>query len=203
MLNESVLIPRPETEELVQLVIGSEIGQENLRIIDIGTGSGCIAIALAKNLPGARVWGLDRSAAALQVAGKNLFVNEVMVEFMEMDILTPDEYDIPGTFDVVVSNPPYVTESDKSLMRENVLKHEPHEALFVSDDDPLLYYRAILYFSGEKLAEGGRIYLEINERFGSHVINLLQDSGFKGVKLSKDMFGRDRFVSAIKRSVPA
>ncbi len=198
MVNESVLIPRPETEEMVELIIEREKKEHGLRVIDIGTGSGCIAIALSKNLKNAEVFGIDISEKALSVAGKNAFVNEVMVHFRLMNILQPEEDILPGTFDVLVSNPPYVTESDKTSVGENVLRHEPHEALFVSDAQPLLFYRAILYFAGEKLKNGGRIYLEINERFGREVAGLVTQSGFADATVLTDMHGKDRFVTARK-----
>ncbi|MEJ2595689.1 MAG: peptide chain release factor N(5)-glutamine methyltransferase [bacterium] len=198
MVNESVLIPRPETEEMVQLIIEREKQAPGLRVIDIGTGSGCIAIALSRHLENAEVFGIDISDKALSLAGKNAFINEVMVHFRSMNILQPEEDLLPGTFDVLVSNPPYVTESDKTFVGKNVLRHEPHEALFVSDEEPLLFYRAILYFAGEKLHSGGSIYLEINEHFGREVAELLIQSGFADVVVHKDIHGKDRFVLARK-----
>lgn len=200
MVDESVLIPRPETEEMVQHIIKQEKSDEKLKILDIGTGSGCIAISLAKNLDNAEVTGIDISENALKVASKNIFVNEVMVHFKEFNILDPDAGEDIGEFDVIVSNPPYVTEADKSQMKENVLKYEPHEALFVTDNDPLLFYMAILYFAGELLIPGGRIYLEINEKFGQEVLQTLKKNGYQLVKIHQDIHGKDRFVSGIKDS---
>ena len=200
MVDESVLIPRPETEELVQHIIKQEKSNEGLRILDIGTGSGCIAIALAKNLTEAEVIGIDISDEALQVASKNIFVNEVMVHFQEFNILDPENGEDIGEVDVIVSNPPYVTQADKALMKENVLKYEPHEALFVTDKNPLLFYHAIFYFAGEKLVAGGRIYLEINEKFGQDVFQLLTKNGYQLVKIHQDIFTKDRFVSGVKPS---
>ncbi len=199
MVDESVLIPRPETEELIQLIINREKENEGLRILDIGTGSGCIAISLAKNLNHADVTGIDISANVLKIASKNIFVNEVMVHFTEFDILDPHDGDDLGQFDVIVSNPPYVTQADKALMHENVLKYEPHEALFVPADDPLLFYNAILYYAGEHLVNGGRIYFEINEGFGKEVSGLLENSNYHTVELIKDIHGKERFVSGRKR----
>lgn len=200
MVDESVLIPRPETEELVQYIIEREKLNDGLRILDIGTGSGCIAIALAKNLNNSQVTGTDISPEALKSASKNIFVNEVMVHFEEFNILDPDNGKDPGEFDVIVSNPPYVTEDDKKLMKENVLKYEPHEALFVPGKDPLLFYKAILYFAGEHLITDGRIYLEINEKYGEQVQSLLEKNGYGGVAIHEDIFGKDRFVSGVKVS---
>lgn len=198
MVDESVLIPRQETEEMVQFIIDNEKGRRGLKILDIGTGSGCIAIALAKNLADSIVTGIDVSAEALKTASRNIFVNEVMVSFKEFNILNPDSgYDL-GQFDIIVSNPPYVTEEDKKLMQENVLKHEPHKALFVEDGNPLLFYKAILYFAGEHLFRGGRIYFEINEKYGKEVAGLLSISSYASVLLSKDIHGKDRFVSGRK-----
>ena len=198
MVNESVLIPRPETEELVSLIINKEKKEKGLRMLDIGTGSGCIAIALAKNLAGSEVTGIDVSADALKIASKNIFINELMVHFTEFDILDPHGGNDLGQFDVIVSNPPYVTQSDKERMHENVLKYEPHEALFVPADDPLLFYNAIIYYAGEHLINGGRIYFEINEGFGTEVSALLESSNYQSVELMKDIHGKERFVSGRK-----
>lgn len=198
MVDESVLIPRPETEEMVQYILDKEKNNKGLRVLDIGTGSGCIAIAMAKNLKDSEVMGADSSTAALKTASKNIFVNEVMVHFEEFDILDPDTYNDKGTFDVIVSNPPYVTKDDKKQMKENVLKHEPQEALFVEGSDPLLFYKAILYFAGEHLKPNGRIYFEINEKYGEPVQSLLKKNGFAAVELHQDIFGKDRFVSGKK-----
>jgi release factor glutamine methyltransferase len=144
------------------------------------------------------VTAIDISAESLKIASKNLFVNEVMVHFHEMNILDPESYDQLGNFDVIVSNPPYVTESEKELMAANVLKYEPHHALFVADSDPLLFYNAILYFADEKLVQGGRVYFEINEKYGTEVKSLLEKSGFDQVVIHKDIHGKNRFVTAVK-----
>jgi release factor glutamine methyltransferase len=202
-VDESVLIPRPETEELVQRIIELEKDKEGLKILDIGTGSGCIAISLAKNLSNAKVTGIDVSAEALKTANKNAFVNEVTVDFREFNILDPGSAEDPDQFDLIVSNPPYVTQDDKKLMKENVLKHEPHLALFVPENDPLLFYKAILYFSDEGIKPGGRIYFEINELLGEEVLELLVRSGFENNALHKDVFGKNRFVSGVKRNFSA
>jgi len=198
MVDESVLIPRPETEEFVQLVIDKEKDKENLQVLDIGTGSGCIAISLAKNLKNAKVTGIDVSEEALKTASKNIFVNEVMVNFERFNILNPDDGDDLGQFDIIVSNPPYVTKEDKRLMQKNVLKHEPHAALFVEGEDPLLFYKAILYFADEHLHADGRIYFEINEKYGKEVATLLENGNYQSVELIKDIHGKDRFISGVK-----
>ena len=197
MVNESVLIPRPETEEMVSLIIDRD-KEEGLHVLDIGTGSGCIAIALAKNLKNPEVWGADISAGALSTASKNAFFNEVMIHLSEFDILKPTEPKALGEFDIIVSNPPYVTGSDKVLMKENVIRFEPHEALFVPGDDALLFYRAILYFAGEHLVKNGRIYFEVNELYGEKVTGLLSSQGYTSVELFKDINGKNRFVSGVK-----
>jgi release factor glutamine methyltransferase len=196
MVNESVLIPRPETEELVDLILKKETSS-NLRILDIGTGSGCIAIALKKNLKNASVFGVDISKAALNLASKNAFINEVLLHFLDFNILDPKPVPDFNSLDIIVSNPPYVTRAEKSEMKENVLRYEPHEALFV-EDDPLLFYKAIHYFASDHLKTGGRIYLEINEKFGKEVALLFMRPHFKQCKIVKDIHGKDRFVFAVK-----
>ena len=197
-VNESVLIPRPETEEMVTMIINRE-KDENLRVLDIGTGSGCIAIALAKNLKKPEIWGTDISENALDTAAKNAEENDVKIHLMLLNILKPVEGQFTGKFDVIVSNPPYVTEADKKLMQENVIRYEPHEALFVPGDDPLLFYRAILYFTGDYLKTGGRIYLEVNEQYGREVSGLLLSQDFSNVQLFQDIHGKNRFVAGIKK----
>jgi len=197
MVNESVLIPRPETEELAELIIKKE-KQSGLRILDIGTGSGCIAIALMKNMDEASVFGVDISQDALNTASKNAFINEVLLNFVQLNILDPKPFPDFQELDLIVSNPPYVTLDEKAEMKENVLRYEPHEALFVDNDDPLLFYKAILYFATDHLAKGGRIYFEINEKYGQQVVDLFERSSFEQVTLHKDIHGKDRFVSSIK-----
>jgi release factor glutamine methyltransferase len=200
LVDESVLIPRPETEELVQLVIEKEKTEKGLQVLDVGTGSGCIAIALAKNLADSKVTAVDVSEEALKTASKNIFVNEVMVHFEQFDILDPESNPELGSFDIIVSNPPYVTMEDKQLMKEHVLKHEPHLALFVEGSDPLLFYKAILYFAHEHHSAGGRIYFEINEKYGEGVSNLMKKHGYSAVEIHADVFDKPRFVSGIKQS---
>ncbi len=195
-VNEDVLIPRPETEELVDWILKDDLTAGNLEILDIGTGSGCIAVTLARQLKDSTVTALDNSAGALRMAAKNASEHDVTVNFLLKDILDPNDRQSLEVFDVIVSNPPYVREQEKALMKPNVLDHEPAMALFVPDDDPLIYYRAILALSDGHLKSGGRIYLEINENFGAGTASLFTESGFGKVDLKKDIHGRDRFIRA-------
>jgi len=197
VVNESVLIPRPETEELVSLIIDRE-KEEHLRVLDIGTGSGCIAIALAKNLESPEVWGIDISEKALETAAVNASENRVDIHLKLLNILEPEGECFTGKFDVIVSNPPYVTEEDKKLMQENVIRFEPHKALFVPGDNPLLFYRAILYYAGDYLNATGRIYFEVNEQYGKAVAGLLSKHGYLSVELFKDINGKERMVTGVK-----
>lgn len=197
IVNDTVLIPRPETEELVELILKQET-ETGLRIIDIGTGSGCIAIALKKNLPEASVFGVDISKEALNLASKNAFVNEVLLHFLQFDILNPKPVPDFENLDIIVSNPPYVTNEEKAAMKENVLRYEPHEALFVENDDPLLFYKAIHYFALDHLNSGGRIYLEINEKYGKGVLDLFKSPHFEKCRVHKDIHGKQRFISATR-----
>ncbi|MDR1676272.1 MAG: peptide chain release factor N(5)-glutamine methyltransferase [Tannerella sp.] len=193
-VNPSVLIPRPETEEWVEYLLGTETGA-GLRVLDIGTGSGCVAITLAKRLTGAAVMALDISAEALATARRNAQQNRVSVSFRQADILTEPASSFP-TFDLIVSNPPYVKDSEKAAMARNVLDYELHRALFVPDGDPLLFHRRIAGLAREKLAENGVLYLEINATCGELTAGMLREKGFHPVKLMQDMSGKDRFVIA-------
>jgi release factor glutamine methyltransferase len=197
LVNPSVLIPRPETEELTDRII-KECTGKRIRILDVGTGSGCIAVALSKYLPEAEVVAVDISKEALQTAGANNRANHTDVSFIQTDILAAEQAreDIRGTFDVIVSNPPYVTESEKKRMEKNVLLYEPAQALYVPDDDPLLFYRTIARFGCDKLNEGGSLYLEINAQCGDETVRLLQREGYKKVELIQDIFGKDRIIKA-------
>lgn len=195
-LNADTLIPRPETEELVHLII-SENKVPAPSIIDIGTGSGCIAICLAANIPHAHVTAVDISASALEMARINAADNGVDVHFIEQDFLSPQQ-NIPGKFDIIVSNPPYVLESEKEEMRENVLAHEPHLALFVNDQDALVYYEALLVFARRSLNANGFVYAEINEKKGAEMEALARQYGFANISIIKDMFHKDRIFKAQK-----
>ena len=199
-VNPSVLIPRPETEELVEWVLTSvdRSSLTNSNILDIGTGSGCIAISLKKNLPNASVFAIDISTGALETAKQNAKLNEVKVEFIHADILNP-KLDIEHTkFNIIVSNPPYVTLYDKTQMHTNVTDFEPPSALFVPEDDPLIFYKAIADFSLHNLTASGLLFLEINESLGNETVELLQEKGFRDIELRKDMSGRDRMVKSTR-----
>ena len=191
-----VLIPRPETEELVRWIVSDvpEIS-ESLDILDIGTGSGCIAISLAKRFKNANVHGLDISEDALGVARENAHANDVKVYFFQADMTN---FNIKQKFDMVVSNPPYVRYLEKNKMNKNVLDYEPETALFVSDDDPLFFYRSIAEFTTKNLKPNGMLYLEINQYLGLETCRLLKKYDFEKIELRKDMFGNDRMIKAIK-----
>lgn len=196
-VNPSVLIPRPETEELVELIVQDHAGHPGLRLLDIGTGSGCIAIALAKQLDRADVSAVDISTEALAVARRNAEKNNVTVAFREMDILAATNAAPFGhTFDCIVSNPPYVMDSEKTAMKENVLKHEPHLALFVPDEDPLLFYRAIARLGQAWLEKGGHLYFEINAQCGPQTVEMLQQEGYRNIELKRDLSGNNRITKA-------
>ena len=197
-VDENVLIPRPETEELVYWILNEVqqgTRQEGLKILDIGTGSGCIAISLAKNLPNAKVYALDISKKALQIAQQNAVDNEVDIVFLEADILSMEGY--KDKFDVIVSNPPYVRELEKKEMKNNVLEHEPGLALFVSDGDPLIFYKKITSFALGHLRKSGILFFEINQYLGEEMKQLLEAGNFSEIELRKDMFGNDRMLKAV------
>lgn len=204
-VSPGVLIPRPETEELAGMIIAENRQQElqEFSILDIGTGSGCIAIALKKNFAFARVDALDVSPAALGIAAENAGLNRAEVNFIELDILDPVTANTLPGYQLIVSNPPYVTDSEKPEMRENVSGFEPHEALFVPDRDPLLFYRAIGGFAFKHLVKPGTLYLEINERFGPDVKKMMLGFGFDRVEVIRDLSGRDRFVRAEAKYIMA
>jgi release factor glutamine methyltransferase len=207
-VNEDVLIPRPETEELVDLIIRydterSRSAHENikLKILDIGTGSGCIAISLAKNLPNSRVYALDVSKTALNVAKTNAEQNEVEITFVEADILDSESWNLDFKeleFDIIVSNPPYVRQLEKVEIQSNVLDYEPHLALFVEDNNPLQFYKAITNFAVNNLKAEGELYFEINQYLGDETKQLLIDANFKNIELLKDLNNNFRMLKGIK-----
>ncbi len=200
-VDENVIIPRPETEELVRWILKEvqgtryEIRSSKFKILDIGTGSGCIAISLAKNLPDTEVFALDISQKALKIAKKNALDNDVSIEFMERDILHLDALDTE--FDIIVSNPPYVREQEKRMMHKNVTDHEPGLALFVSDENSLKFYDAIARFAQKNLIENGSLYLEINQYLAKETEQLLRNHNFSEIELRKDMFGNDRMMKGV------
>lgn len=188
----SVLIPRPETEELVEWITAS--GKDVPRILDIGTGSGCIAISLAKLLPGSNVEAWDISQEALDVAQHNAQLNNVKVSFKKVNVLQP--YVIHTPFDIIVSNPPYIQELEKKTMDENVLNYEPHTALFVEGNNALIFYDRIAELALNHLSEDGVLYFEISHSKGEKVVNLLKEKGFKDIELQKDISGNNRMIRA-------
>lgn len=213
-VNENVLIPRPETAEMIYKIVNespslqvskspsqsqsqsqSSTAKSQKLILDIGTGSGCIAISLAKMLPKTQVYALDISEKALVVAKENAKINDANITFIQDDILTMTKTMTQTKFDIIISNPPYVRELEKADMRDNVLKWEPHNALFVSDDNPLIFYRKILEFAKSHLKENGEIWFEINEFLGKEMIDLCHELGFSNVKIHKDFRGKERIMT--------
>jgi len=200
-VNPSVLIPRPETEELVDCIVkdyGHSLADVAFKVLDIGTGSGCIAVALKKSMPGWVVSACDFSAEALLVALRNAEMAGTGIDFFKTDILHWKEWPDAGSYNLIVSNPPYVCEHEKEQMQPNVLEHEPPTALYVPDEDPLVFYRAIAEFASSRLVKNGKLYLEINENYGQEIIHLLGSSGFADAELRKDFKGKDRFAIACK-----
>jgi release factor glutamine methyltransferase len=199
-VNPSVLIPRPETEELVEWAILS-VGSSQLavgNILDIGTGSGCIAISLKKNLADAQVSAIDISTEALKTAKENAELNNVNINFIQADILNL-KFEIENSnFEIIISNPPYVTFEDKKQMHINVTDFEPHKALFVPEDDPLVFYKAIANFAADHLEKGGLLFFEINESYGEQIVDVLAHKLFKNIELMKDMSDRFRMIKAVK-----
>lgn len=192
-VNEHVLIPRPETGELIEWII-QEHKNVGTKILDIGTGSGCIAVSLAKYLEGAEVVSWDISEEALQVAARNSLRNGVLVTFEQRDVLHASPSG--EQFDVIVSNPPYITEKEKAGMEANVLDWEPGLALFVPDDKPLLFYRKIAELGMDMLVPGGKLYFEINRAYGRQTMDMLTALGYKNIELRKDLFQNDRMIKA-------
>lgn len=214
-VNENVLIPRPETEELVEWIIQSTkvevgstkleagsgklgVGSPKVKILDIGTGSGCIAVSLAKNIPNAQVFAIDVSEKALATAQKNANSNEVNVAFIERNILEVVTLSavegLEQSFDIIVSNPPYVRELEKQEIKKNVLDNEPHLALFVEDNDALVFYRKIAELAQKNLSPNGQLFFEINQYLGKEMVELLEKMNFKNIELRKDIYGNDRMM---------
>jgi release factor glutamine methyltransferase len=195
-VNENVLIPRPETEELVEWIISSAVNMpnfKNIKILDIGTGSGCIAISLAKNIPNAEVFAIDISDKALATAKENADLNKVNVAFTQRNIL--ETKDLEQQFDIIVSNPPYVRNLEKAEIKPNVLANEPHLALFVEDNDALIFYRKIAELATKNLSPEGKLFFEINQYLGKETVELLEKMHFKNSELRKDIYGNDRMIA--------
>ncbi|WP_264553729.1 peptide chain release factor N(5)-glutamine methyltransferase [Flavobacterium sp. N2038] len=194
-VNENVLIPRPETEELVDWIINENKGidkSKEIKILDIGTGSGCIAISLAKNLPNAKVYAIDVSKKALETAKLNAVNNKVEVTFMLKDVLQLEV--LKSDYDIIVSNPPYVRNLEKVEIKKNVLDYEPHLALFVEDNNALIFYKKIAELAQKNLLENGQLYFEINQYLGQETKNMLEEMNFKNTELRKDIYDNDRMI---------
>lgn len=196
LVNRSVLIPRPETAEMVDMIINKYDKTDDLSVLDIGTGSGAIAIALSRFLPFSKVTAIDNSPSALEVARDNAKNLKAKVDFKEQDIFVYNP--APDSFDIIVSNPPYIKESEKSGMASNVLDYEPHTALFVSDGEPLIYYSRIATVAGEALKPGGELWLEINPEHADDMQRMLAAEGFEDVRIIVDIHRRKRFAAAVK-----
>ena len=204
-VDRNVLIPRPETEELVEWIveeyrmqnIEDRIQNTEFRILDVGTGSGCIAIALKNKLPMAGVWACDISDEALNIARINADALHATIDFVSLNFLDPDQRKQLPNVDVIVSNPPYVPQNEKTEMKKNVVEYEPSTAFFVPDDDPLVFYKAIVEFGQEKLNKGGSIYAEMHEDLGELVKNLFRSKGFDSIELKKDLQGKDRMIKVV------
>jgi release factor glutamine methyltransferase len=197
-VDENVLIPRPETEELVEWIIADLLTTHYspFTMLDIGTGSGCIPIALKKKLPFVEVYALDISESALNIAKQNALIQETEINFHLLNILDKNLWKQLSNFDIIVSNPPYVKKTEASSMNKNVLQYEPHLALFVDDEDPLKFYRAIAEFGMNHLNKNGKLFFEINETLGKEVTELLQQLGYSNIELRTDLQGKDRMVKA-------
>ena len=196
MVNENVLIPRPETEELVDWIVklNTKLSKnKNLKILDIGTGSGCIAISLAKNITNSEVFAVDVSEKALVIAEKNAILNQVQVTLLPKNIL--ETTTLNQKFDIIVSNPPYVRNLEKTEIKPNVLDNEPHLALFVSDNDPLIFYKKIAELATANLNPNGQLFFEINQYLGKETHDLLKSIGLKNIELRKDIYGNDRMIA--------
>ncbi|MEN9980524.1 MAG: hypothetical protein RL542_311, partial [Bacteroidota bacterium] len=198
-VNPNVLIPRPETEELVDWIVQKsriKNQESKIKILDIGTGSGCIAISLAKNLPNAEVFALDVSEQALATAQRNAESNQVAIQFIHQSILETE--DLGHQFDIIISNPPYVRDLEKQEIKKNVLDNEPHLALFVADNDALLFYRKIAQLSQKNLSPTGQLYFEINQYLGQEMVALLKEMNFQNTELRKDVYGNDRMTKSTR-----
>ena len=200
LVDKNTLIPRTETEELVAWVLDEiKVLTNNkiteLSILDIGTGTGCIPISLAKNLTSLNISAIDISPEALLIAKQNAILNKVTIEFIELDILNTES--LPQEYDVIISNPPYVRELEKEEIKNNVLENEPHLALFVADENPLIFYNKIADLAKQQLSKNGMLFFEINQYLGKETVNMLVKKGFKNIQLKKDLFGNDRMIKCV------
>lgn len=200
LVNKNTLIPRTETEELVAWVLDEIKVLANNKItepsiLDIGTGTGCIPISLAKNLTSLNISAIDISTEALLIAKQNAILNKVTIEFIELDILNTES--LPQEYDVIISNPPYVRELEKEEIKNNVLENEPHLALFVEDENPLIFYNKIADLAKQQLSKNGMLFFEINQYLGKETVNMLVKKGFKNIQLKKDLFGNDRMIKCV------
>lgn len=191
-VNQNTLIPRPETEELVEWILSKINKNSEISILDIGTGTGCIPISLKKHLPLVSISAIDVSKEALEIAKENAELNAVAINFIQRDILKVTDLD--KKYDVIVSNPPYVRDLEKAEIKNNVLQNEPHLALFISDDNPLLFYDKIADLAKNHIKENGSLYFEINQYLGKETVAMLQEKGFKNIELKKDFSGNDRMI---------
>jgi release factor glutamine methyltransferase len=197
-VNSSTLIPRPETEELVNYVVNAHKTSESISILDIGTGSGCIAISLKKNLPNSQVVAIDISHEALKIVAKNAQKLDVNIQIQQLNFLDNNSWHLLKMFDVIVSNPPYIQQSEAATMSKNVLNFEPHSALFVEDENALVFYKKIIEFANKNLTTNGTIWVEINEALGNETQHLFQQNEYKTLLLN-DLQGKHRFICAIKK----
>ncbi|MGB4776156.1 MAG: peptide chain release factor N(5)-glutamine methyltransferase [Daejeonella sp.] len=201
-VNPSVLIPRPETEELVEWVLKEmrdfqlDAGAKKIKILDIGTGSGCIPVSIKKNSPEVEITAIDISFEALETAIKNAVLNKTEIHFLQDDIFNSKLNNQDSKFNIIISNPPYVMETEKERMHQNVLAHEPHTALFVSDENPLIFYHTIADFAALHLEKEGYLFFEINENLGKQTLQLLEQKGFTNLELRQDLRGKDRMIKA-------
>jgi len=198
LVNTNVLIPRPETEELVVWVVNDTGQNQEYRVLDIGSGSGCIAIALKHTLPNLNIQAIDFSLRAIEVAEQNAKMNQADVSFHHINLLNKNEWGKLGYYDIIISNPPYVRHAEKSQMKKNVLNYEPGNALFVDDKNPLLFYTSIAEFAKSYLNKNGSLYCEINQYLGDETCKLFENLGFKDIQLKKDIKGNSRFVKAVE-----
>jgi len=197
IVDKRVLIPRPETEELCELVLSENDATKPLNVIDLGTGSGCIPIALKSKAPTWKVDAVEVDEGALSLAKENAIKNNLEIGFQQLDLLSTIDHRL-STYHIIVSNPPYIAEKEANTIKENVLVHEPHLALFIADEDPLLFYRKMLDIGQHSLEKGGKFYFEFNEQYGSEMVELMEQKGYSDIRIVKDLSGKDRFAVCSK-----